>query len=239
LNTIWWATWIAIWPPTQFDSNTRLLCEISDIYGLQQLITEPARITESLSSLNRCNIYKLVDCLRVLHVGISDHSLIYVIVNYLRSLLSKGILLKLTEIFVILIVKTFAAILLDRIGPVPVMTQTPCAQTGKLNFWLLWTVTFQSKQNVLGHARYLRSHLTCGWVFVIVILLNGKPLSLKILKTGLYTEDYVIESMERLNLPRHPTRRMRLYSPMATQEKRSKWLTNSRPVRKVTRLWKN
>ena len=29
-----------------FDSNTRLLCEISDIYGLQQLITEPTRITE-------------------------------------------------------------------------------------------------------------------------------------------------------------------------------------------------
>ena len=24
-----------------FDSNTRLLCEISDIYGLQQLVTEP------------------------------------------------------------------------------------------------------------------------------------------------------------------------------------------------------
>ena len=34
-----------------FDSNTRLLCEISDIYGLQQLITEPTLITESSSSL--------------------------------------------------------------------------------------------------------------------------------------------------------------------------------------------
>ena len=30
---------------TQFGSNKRLLCEISDIYGLQQLITEPTRIT--------------------------------------------------------------------------------------------------------------------------------------------------------------------------------------------------
>ena len=30
---------------TQFGSNKRLLCEISDIYGLQQLVTEPTRIT--------------------------------------------------------------------------------------------------------------------------------------------------------------------------------------------------
>ena len=30
-----------------FETNTRLLCEISDTYGLQQLITEPTRITES------------------------------------------------------------------------------------------------------------------------------------------------------------------------------------------------
>ena len=34
-----------------FDTNTRLLCEISDIYGLQQLITEPPLITELSSSL--------------------------------------------------------------------------------------------------------------------------------------------------------------------------------------------
>ena len=38
-------------PATQFDSNTRLLCEISDTYGLQQLITKPTRITESSTSL--------------------------------------------------------------------------------------------------------------------------------------------------------------------------------------------
>ena len=36
---------------TQFDSNTRLLCEVSDTYGLQQLITKPTRITESSTSL--------------------------------------------------------------------------------------------------------------------------------------------------------------------------------------------
>ena len=31
----------------QYDSNTRRLCEISDLFGLQQLITKPTRITES------------------------------------------------------------------------------------------------------------------------------------------------------------------------------------------------
>ena len=64
-----------------FDSNTRLLCEISDIYGLQQLITEPTRITESSSSLIDViftNCINRVVCSGVLHIGISDHSLIYV-----------------------------------------------------------------------------------------------------------------------------------------------------------------
>ena len=31
----------------QYDSNTRRLCEISDLFGLQQLITEPTCITET------------------------------------------------------------------------------------------------------------------------------------------------------------------------------------------------
>ena len=56
------------------------------------------------------------------------------IVNYLRSLLSKGIPLQLTEIFVILTEKTFARIFFDRIVLVPVMTRTFCGLTGKLNF---------------------------------------------------------------------------------------------------------
>ena len=59
------------------------------------------------------------------------------IVNYLRSLLSKRIPLKLTETFVILTEKTFAAIFLDRIGLVPVMTRTFCGLTGMLNVLLL------------------------------------------------------------------------------------------------------
>ena len=59
------------------------------------------------------------------------------IVNYLQRLLLKGIRLKLKEILVISIDKTFAGIFLHRIGLVPVMTQTFCGLTGKLNFCLL------------------------------------------------------------------------------------------------------
>lgn len=65
---------------TRLDSNTRLLCELSDIYGLQKLITEPTRITESSSSLIDViftNCINRIVCSGVLHVGISDHSLIY------------------------------------------------------------------------------------------------------------------------------------------------------------------
>ncbi len=34
-----------------YDTNTRRLCEISDLKGLEQLIAESTRITESLSTL--------------------------------------------------------------------------------------------------------------------------------------------------------------------------------------------
>ena len=56
------------------------------------------------------------------------------IVNYLWNLLSKGIPLKLTEVFVILTEKTFPGIFLDKIGLIPVMTRTFCGLTGKLKF---------------------------------------------------------------------------------------------------------
>ena len=56
------------------------------------------------------------------------------IVNYHRSLLSKGITLKLSEIFVILTGRTFAVTFLDRIGPVPVMTRTFCLADWKAKF---------------------------------------------------------------------------------------------------------
>ena len=51
------------------------------IYGLQKLITEPTRITESSSSLIDVIFTNCIDrvvCSGVLHIGISDHSLVYV-----------------------------------------------------------------------------------------------------------------------------------------------------------------
>ena len=66
---------------THLESNAHLISEISDIYGLQQLITKPTRITGSLSSLINVTFINYINrvlCSRVLHVGISDHSLIYI-----------------------------------------------------------------------------------------------------------------------------------------------------------------
>ena len=65
----------------QYDSNTRRLCKISDLFGLQQPVTEPNRVTESSSTLIDLiftNYADRVICSGVSHIGISDHSLIYV-----------------------------------------------------------------------------------------------------------------------------------------------------------------
>ena len=65
----------------QYDSNTLHLCEISDLFGLQQPITEPTRITESSSTLVDLIFTYYADrvvCSGVSQIGISDHGLIYV-----------------------------------------------------------------------------------------------------------------------------------------------------------------
>ncbi|XP_073245687.1 uncharacterized protein [Porites lutea] len=77
----------------QYDLNTRRLCEISDLFGLQQLITEPTRITESSSTLIDLiytNYTDRVVCSGVSHIGISDHSLIYVYRKLSLTFPSKG-----------------------------------------------------------------------------------------------------------------------------------------------------
>ena len=57
-------------------SNKNTLNEIFDIYGLDRLIQEPTRVTESSSSLiDLC----LTNNSGVTHLSISDHSLIYVV----------------------------------------------------------------------------------------------------------------------------------------------------------------
>ena len=60
--------------------NTRRLLEISDLYGLKQLINEPTRVTESASTLIdliSVNYPDRVGCSGVSHIAISDHSLVY------------------------------------------------------------------------------------------------------------------------------------------------------------------
>ena len=63
-------------------SNKNTLNGIFDIYGLDQLIQEPTRVTESSSSLiDLCltnSLTTVVDS-GVIHLSISDHSLIYVV----------------------------------------------------------------------------------------------------------------------------------------------------------------
>ena len=65
----------------------RMTTNITDIYGLNQLINEPTRITENSANLLDVvftNCPDNVVCSGVLHVGISDHSLVYMhIANYL------------------------------------------------------------------------------------------------------------------------------------------------------------
>ena len=62
------------------NANVNALLNVSDVYGLKQLITEPTRITPSSSSLIDLiftNQPDLISFSGVSHVGISDHSLIY------------------------------------------------------------------------------------------------------------------------------------------------------------------
>ena len=68
--------------PCTSDHNSANLTNILDIYGLSQLITEPTRITANSQSLiDVCitNCPQKVPSSVVLHLGISDHSLVCMI----------------------------------------------------------------------------------------------------------------------------------------------------------------
>ena len=76
------------------NGNVRALLNITDIYGLEQLINEPTRITPSTSTLidliftNRPeNVYRS----GVSHVAISDHSLVYAYRKISIPTFSKGV----------------------------------------------------------------------------------------------------------------------------------------------------
>ena len=68
------------------NANVNALLNVSDVYGLKQLITEPTRITPSSSSLIDLiftNQPDLISFSGVSHVGIRDHSLIYAFGKFL------------------------------------------------------------------------------------------------------------------------------------------------------------
>lgn len=64
---------------TMSQISTRL-CNIFDTFGLHQLIKEPTRITSTTKTLIDLCVTNAIDCTTnsgVLHIGISDHSLVY------------------------------------------------------------------------------------------------------------------------------------------------------------------
>ena len=68
-------------PASFYNANTQALLNITDIYNLKQLITEPTRITPLSSTLIDVIFTNLPDnttCSGVSHIGISDHRLIVV-----------------------------------------------------------------------------------------------------------------------------------------------------------------
>ena len=68
---------------TPLDVHTRTLQFISSVYQLEQLIKEPTRVTKSSAATVIALIFtNMVDNIAtsgVIHLGISDHSLIYVV----------------------------------------------------------------------------------------------------------------------------------------------------------------
>ena len=69
---------------SNLDNNSRRLTDIADVYGLQQLISEPTRVfsfSSTMIDLIFTNSPTRVVCSGVSHISISDHSLIYVFAN--------------------------------------------------------------------------------------------------------------------------------------------------------------
>ena len=78
---------------TVMDHNSTILTSITDLYGLQQLISEPTRITKSSSTLIDLiftNSPDKIVCSGVSHISISDHSLIYAFRKLSTGLFTKG-----------------------------------------------------------------------------------------------------------------------------------------------------
>ena len=65
---------------TRYNNNTQKLKSIADVYELQQLITEPTRITQTSATcidLIYTNCADKIVCSGVRHISISDHSMVF------------------------------------------------------------------------------------------------------------------------------------------------------------------
>ena len=75
------------------ESNSQSLIEITDLYGLHKLTSEPTQITKTSSTMIDhifTNTPDKIVCSGVSHVGISDHSLIYAFREVSTGLHKKG-----------------------------------------------------------------------------------------------------------------------------------------------------
>ena len=78
---------------TRYDNNVSKLRSIADVYGLEQLISEPTRITPTSSTLIDLiytNCSDKIVCSGVCHIGISDHSMVYVYRKLAQNGMSNG-----------------------------------------------------------------------------------------------------------------------------------------------------
>ena len=76
------------WNKSPLDSHTHRLKSLCTLYQLQQFINEPTRVTKSSATqidLSLLNNLESISNFGVIELGISDHSLIYVVKKLVPS----------------------------------------------------------------------------------------------------------------------------------------------------------
>ena len=147
--------WLRCISPTP-DANTRHLLEISDLYGLNQLINEPTRVTESSSTLIDLIFTNHAD--KVSCSGVSHHWHQLAIIassmfseNFLLIYHLKDTLTSLIEILEILIEIIFEMKSLNKTGlSMNLKIQIWFGLTGKQNFCALSILMLQFELDVLN-----------------------------------------------------------------------------------------
>ena len=117
----------------------RALLNVTDIYGLKQLIDQPTRITPSTSTLIDLIFTSHQDnilCSGVSHVGISDHSLVNAYCKNQFPLLQKESICSAIENLNILTALNFVVIFRHNRGRISKNCTTPmtCGKNGKIYF---------------------------------------------------------------------------------------------------------